>query len=77
MLFLKSNGVRLVCGAAVLIRRSLPFDAWPEADRIAWTEAIAEADIFDGRGPAAQWAPTTRFTVRAAYGRYLSFIAAS
>jgi integrase/recombinase XerD len=60
-----------------MIRRSLPFDAWPEADRIAWTEAIAEGDIFEGRGPAARWAPTTRYTVRAAYGRYLSFLAAS
>jgi hypothetical protein len=56
-----------------MIRRSLPFEAWPEADRVAWTKAIAECDIFDGRGPAAHWAPTTRYTVQGAYGRYLSF----
>ena len=60
-----------------MIRRSLPFDAWPEPDRTAWTEAIAEGDIFDGRGPAAHWAATTRSAVIAAYGRYLSFLAAS
>jgi integrase len=60
-----------------MIRRSLPFDAWSETDRIAWTEAIAEGDIFDGRGPAAQWATTTRYTVRDAYGRFLSFLDAS
>jgi hypothetical protein len=60
-----------------VIRRSLPFDAWPEFDRTAWTEAIAEGDIFDGRGPAAHWAATTRSAVIAAYGRYLSFLAAS
>jgi hypothetical protein len=60
-----------------VIRRSLPFDAWPEVDRIAWTEAIAEGDVFDGRGPAAHWAATTRYNVMAAYGRYLAFLAAS
>ena len=60
-----------------MIRRSLPFDAWPEVDRIAWTEAIAEGDIFDGRGPAAHWAATTRNSVVAAYGRYLAFLTAS
>jgi integrase/recombinase XerD len=60
-----------------MIRRSLPFDAWPEPDRTAWTEAIAEGDIFNGRGPAAHWAATTRYTVMAAYGRYLAFLAES
>jgi integrase/recombinase XerD len=60
-----------------VIRRSLPFDAWPEVDRIAWNEAIAQGDVFDGRGPAAHWAATTRYTVMAAYGRFLAFLAAS
>lgn len=60
-----------------MIRRSLPFDAWPEADRLAWTEAIAAGDIFDGRGPAAHWAATTLYNVMAAYGRYLAFLTAS
>ena len=40
--------------------RSLAFDEWPERDRFAWTEAIAEGDIFNGRSPAAPWAPTVR-----------------
>jgi integrase len=60
-----------------VIRRGLALDAWPEPDRIAWSEAIAEGDIFDGRGPAARWAPTTRSAVIAAYGRWLGFLAAS
>lgn len=60
-----------------MIRRSLPFIAWSEADQIAWTAAIAEGDIFDGRGPAAHWAVTTRYGAVAAYGRYLAFLAAS
>jgi hypothetical protein len=60
-----------------VIRRSLPFHAWPEADQIAWSKANAEGDIFDGRGAAAHWAATTRYNVMAAYGRYLAFLAAS
>jgi hypothetical protein len=60
-----------------VIRRAIPWDAWPEPDRIAWTEAIAEGDIFDGRGPAAHWAGTTRSAVIAAYGRWLGFLAVS
>jgi integrase len=50
--------------------------AWPETDRLAWSRAIADGDIF-GRGPAAHWAQTTRNAVIAAYGRWLSFLAAS
>jgi hypothetical protein len=60
-----------------VIRRALPLDAWPKPDRIAWTEAIAEGDIFDGRGPAARWARTTRSAVIAAYGRWLCFLGVS
>jgi hypothetical protein len=60
-----------------VIRRGLAFHDWPEPDRIAWAEAIAEGDIFDGQGPAAHWATTTRDAVIAAYGRWLGFIAAS
>src|SRR5215469_3914619 len=78
MRFSKPSAARPVCeGAPAVIRRSLPFDAWPEVDRIAWTAAIGDGDIFDGRGPAAHWAVTTRYAVRAAYGRYLAFLAAS
>lgn len=58
-----------------MIRRGLPFGGWPEPDRIAWTGATAEGDIFDGRGPAAHWAGTTRNAVIAAYGRWLGYLA--
>ena len=60
-----------------MIRRGLALHNWPEPDRAAWAEAIAEGEIFDGRGPAAHWATTTRDAVIAAYGRWLGFIAAS
>jgi hypothetical protein len=59
------------------MRRGLVLHNWPEPDRIAWAEAVAKGDIFDGRGPAAHWATTTRNAVIAAYGRWLGFIAAS
>jgi hypothetical protein len=48
--------------------------AWPEPDRIAWSQAIADGDMFDGLGPAAHWARTTRDAVIAAYGRWLGFL---
>lgn len=60
-----------------MIRRALPFDSWPDPDRIAWTKAVAVGDVFDGLGPAAHWAGTTRSGVIAAYGRWLSFLALS
>jgi integrase/recombinase XerD len=60
-----------------VIRRGLRLSAWPEPDRIAWTGAIVDEDIFEGRGPAAHWAETTRDSVIAAYGRWLGFLAVS
>ena len=43
------------------IRRvTLPIEDWPAADRTAWSVAIADGDIFDGRGPAAHWRPASR-----------------
>jgi integrase/recombinase XerD len=60
-----------------VIRRGLPLRAWPERDQIAWAEAIADGDIFRGRGPAVHWAETTRNSVIAAYSRWLGFVAVS
>jgi len=57
-----------------MIRRGLAFPDWPERDRIAWSSAIADGDMFDGRGPAAHWAKTTRDAAIAAYGRWLGFL---
>jgi len=57
-------------------RRSLLVDAWPEPDRIAWTRATAEGDVFDGRGLAAHWVGASRDAVTASYGRWLAFLAA-
>ena len=55
-------------------RRSLPLHAWPAPDRAAWAAAIAEGDIFEGRGPAAHWRPATRATNLDHYARWLGFL---
>jgi integrase len=57
-----------------LMRRSLPFVDWPDADRQAWLAAIAEGDVLDGCGPAAHWADITKETNRRLYGRWLGFL---
>ena len=46
---------------------------WPEADKIAWDAAFARKSRFS-RGPAADWAPTTRRAITAAVGRWLGFL---
>lgn len=55
-------------------RRSLPLPYWPAADRAAWQAAIATGDLFDGCGPAAAWAATTRTAVCYDYGRWLMLL---
>ena len=52
----------------------LPFEDWPNEDHAAWTSAIREGDVLDGRGPAAHWRGTTRRTNIHHYGRWLSFL---
>jgi len=49
---------------------------WPEADRAAWAAALAEGDIFDGRGPAAHWAAGSRRSVASGYGRWIGYLQA-
>ena len=56
------------------MRRSLPYDEWPEIDRRAWNEAVAEGDLLDGRGPVAHWAKRTKETNIQHYGRWLGYL---
>ncbi len=49
---------------------------WPEADRAAWATALAEGDIFDGRGPAAHWSAGSRRSVVSGYGRWIGYLKA-
>ena len=56
-------------------RRALPLPNWPAADRAAWQAATVAGDLFDGSGPAAGWAASTRAAVCYDYGRWLMFIA--
>jgi hypothetical protein len=54
---------------------ALKFAEWPEADRIAWTAAVAKGDRFR-RGPAAHWSPSTRRDVEKALCRWLGYLVA-
>jgi integrase/recombinase XerD len=56
------------------MRRSLPFDAWPEADRRLWRSIIRTGDILDGAGPGAGWSPVTKINTRKAYGYWLQWL---
>lgn len=55
------------------MRRAIPFADWPCLDQEAWQEAIADGDVFDGRGPAAHWAARTKQTNIQHYGRWLGW----
>lgn len=55
-------------------RVGVKYTDWPEADRLAWSAAIAEGDVLDGRGPAAHWAAATRKTNINQYGRWLGYL---
>ena len=48
---------------------------WPSSDQAAWSAAIADGDVLDGRGAAAHWRPATRDTNIHHYGRWLAFLA--
>jgi site-specific recombinase XerD len=55
-------------------RRGLRFPEWPQTDRTAWENAVSTGNVFDGRGRAAHWAPTTKKTNIVNYGRWLGFL---
>ena len=55
-------------------RTGLRFSDWPEVDQAAWTTAIADGDVLDGRGPAEHWAVATRRINIEQYGRWLGYL---
>lgn len=52
-------------------RVSLPFLKWPEADRVAWFQAIQDGGLFDEQGKAAHWSERTRYSVKYDYAGWL------
>lgn len=58
-------------------RRCMPLAEWPVGDRAAWDRAIHEAGPFDEPGLAAHWRATSKKYVVDAYGRLLTFLAAT
>lgn len=57
-----------------MVKLYLPFEDWPNEDRAAWTSAIRDGDVLDGRGAAAHWRETTRRTNIHHHSRWLSFL---
>src|SRR5262249_55978998 len=55
----------------------LPFDSWPIEDRARWQAAFAEGDRFDGSGPGAHLAESTRRNLWISYARFLAFLSAN
>ncbi len=55
----------------------LPYEAWPEHDRIRWESAFRPgSDLFEDDGPAAHLAERTRVQLQYAYGKFLFFLSA-
>lgn len=58
-------------------QKIIAFAHWPPCDRAVWIEAIADGDLFDGRGPAAHWSDASRRVTVAGYGRWIGFLAST
>lgn len=58
-------------------RKQLPFEHWPEADQVAWTDLFREGDLLDGQCTACHWAAATRRTNLKHYARWLGWCAAT
>jgi integrase len=58
------------------IRRCIAPGAWPELDRLAWTNCLRAGDLLEGNGAGASWAPHTRAKIAKGYGRWLTWLAA-
>ena len=54
----------------------LPFDSWPPEDQARWQAAFKAGDRFDGNGPGAHLAESTRQNRWISYARFLAFISA-
>ncbi len=55
-------------------RKHLAYANWPERDRRAWEALFVEGDLFDDRGAACHWRPTTRRSNATHYARWLTWL---
>src|SRR5262249_22134038 len=58
----------------MIARRSLPIQAWPVLDQIAWEAALATGDLLERDGPAAHWSPATQRTTAKSYGHWIAWL---
>lgn len=57
-----------------MMRYSLRFELWPDADRAMWDRLVANAGLLEETGAGARWAPETRRVAMRDYGYWLSFV---
>jgi len=57
--------------------RSLPFELWPEADKIAWEAACRPSIRLKGGGAASHMRPVTQSDLAKRYGNFLNFLSRS
>ena len=55
-------------------RRVLPFETWPESDRLAWTTARRPSDPFSRAGGAADCSEKNCRQIVKSYGRWLQYL---
>ena len=53
---------------------TLPYSAWPDADRVMWERLFAQGSPLDDRGPLADVRMTTRHSLAMRYGRWLKWL---
>jgi len=57
-----------------LLQQRRLVEHWPDADREAWEQAIAQGGPFTAAGPAAHLATSTQRARSGSYGQFLSFL---
>ena len=55
-------------------RRTIPFETWPDHDRLAWMAARQPGDPFSHAGGAADWSEKNCRQILKSYGRWLQYL---
>ena len=55
-------------------RHILPFETWPEIDRLAWMAAREPGNPFSPAGGAAHWSDKNCRQIEKSYGRWLRYL---
>ena len=55
-------------------RRTLPWEAWPAADRAMWDALVQQGGLLDDEGPLAHVRESTRVIIQRRYARWLGWL---